>query len=828
MKNNRDLHGYTLRSKDQTCLPQRHTNIGNAYYPHFKDENVHTPPIPTTNDTYESTPEDKFEYRLELSCSKAAFHKHVGWMLCLSGVGEEKTKFSWQERDGAQSKILYLKTGQSEYRNLFTVLDGYQTAIGIKKVRAYKEKKDMPTESFIAIMPAIQHGDNLGFPTQGFYYHFMHGKLIHEYAIMGIGKYSFNLTHSNGCELSSELASDKPLSAIPVYWKIGGVEVEGQYLVYTNEKLTVEQLANIDEGWLNQAGVRLDVGDLVKAGYGSHTQNEAYHDPMSCCYSHQGYYLHRTNIVAMNNKKIMSVGVPVVNLKPQKLFRIGVFFDGTGQNNRNDKYKEEHGDKSRTNVARLYSAYPQEMGKSAAIYVSGVGTIDIQDEQSLSSLIDEGKDETSLEQAFGVGLNRIPELLHFLGVRGKPVLDFLSGNTGAFNKWQSLLRQLSGVIDELNQSGVYEEIDHIVFDVIGFSRGAALSRHFVNAVYDGLPDYKKPVYNLSAEAKDSCVYPNLRQDECNETTSIHGDTITVYGGYERDSKRSVSVRFVGLFDTVGSFYLAGNDDEYNFELGLSPSCAKSVFQITASHEYRENFPLTSLKDEGWMPDNFHQESFPGSHSDVGGGYPCLAQYYKTNLAERFGNPTNSTYNRQLVKVTDVNVPAVASRGPFKLSYLESVRQRAETDWIEKCTQLYGHKGAVKLCGEQLYYYRLHPVSNALAGLSLERMKQQAESAGVEWVNSVYESNLPPDYVKNEDCQKLWTWWSSIPVGNINRPMWDHFISKINNFDREHALIHRSHDTAINVGYDTIAEKMVNDVTENSRGTWLKRNIWNNR
>ncbi|WP_241810979.1 phospholipase effector Tle1 domain-containing protein, partial [Vibrio splendidus] len=74
---------------------------------------------------------------------------------------------------------------------------------------------------------------------------------------------------------------------------------------------------------------------------------------------------------------------------------------------------------------------------------------------------------------------------------------------------------------------------------------------------------------------------------------------------------------MGLFDTVGSFYLAGNNDEGNFQLGLEPTMANTVLQLVAEHEYRKNFPLTSLSRDNWLPDNFHQEHFPGCHTDVG-------------------------------------------------------------------------------------------------------------------------------------------------------------------------------------------------------------------
>ncbi len=74
----------------------------------------------------------------------------------------------------------------------------------------------------------------------------------------------------------------------------------------------------------------------------------------------------------------ISQTTPVLNVKKveEKILRIGVFFDGTGQNHLNDLYKETRGGvKSRTNVARLFEIYPLD-DNSNAIYVAGVGTVD--------------------------------------------------------------------------------------------------------------------------------------------------------------------------------------------------------------------------------------------------------------------------------------------------------------------------------------------------------------------------------------------------------------------------------------------------------------------
>lgn len=103
-------------------------------------------------------------------------------------------------------------------------------------------------------------------------------------------------------------------------------------------------------------------------------------------------------------------------------------------------------------------------------------------------------------------------------------------------------------------------------DIYGFSRGAAQARTFVNLV------------NMS-----------LRQRE----VMLH-------------------VRFVGVFDTVGSFGVPGDESDPNHNLYIDGTDAQDIRHFVARHEVRQNFPLTRLTDR--------DREYAGVHSDVGGGY----------------------------------------------------------------------------------------------------------------------------------------------------------------------------------------------------------------
>jgi uncharacterized protein (DUF2235 family) len=222
-----------------------------------------------------------------------------------------------------------------------------------------------------------------------------------------------------------------------------------------------------------------------------------------------------------------------------KTLRIGVFFDGTGNHMENDLRST---DRDITNVAKLYQLYPDEGvgGRYAKIYIEGPGTAD-------GEVTEKGfiPGETTVGMALGLG------------------------DEGGHSRIDKALDDAQVILED----GGYSEV---TFDVFGFSRGAALARHFVNLI------------NAQPEK-----WPALSR---------------------------VSVGFVGLFDTVGSFYVPGNSENFDFNLHLSAQSADQVVHLTAFHEIRKNFPLTRIEGLGGLPVNFIEKAMPGVHSDVGGGY----------------------------------------------------------------------------------------------------------------------------------------------------------------------------------------------------------------
>jgi hypothetical protein len=834
---------------------QNNGNLHPAQPIHYTPE----PVVPDSSTQQRQAPL-AYEYNIEIAFSSKAPHLPSRLTTQLTDTNGKNPQANWDASPTKYGAKYTIKTDSKAPRNLRFSVANDVMGLSLKGVNMVSLGSGTVNDAFIPIMPAVQYGERLALTTSGYLYHFKADQLIQEYK--WVGEEGFTPLLKWGAEQTFNHIS---LSLL-VYWKIAGEVVTDQYLVYRSEKLSKTELDQVTPAWLDEQGIKLDIKRLLdvatvaplardtlqkaekKADITSHrvvenpttqqretwaeiaqqydlsalellNQNAHFHDnpialkigdtlnvrkdtaqsnavefdtfeyppePPSTYNSAQNshYQFGKSNATLTNRallplrQRLVKKGLPLVNIKPERILRIGVFFDGTGQNEKNDEYKETRGDKSRTNIARLFAAYPEKTGESAKIYVSGVGTLD--GAWQTPEVIDKGEDESKPSSAFGV-----------------------YDDNGVFQKWQTLLVSLRDIITEQLQNGFYDSITHLAFDVFGFSRGAALARHFINVlVQEGLPDYRRarnaPLgrSHLNVAGKHP---PNLLGGTHYSTYSENND------GYHRDNQRSSSVRFVGLFDTVGSFYLPGDNSNGGFQLHLNSKDVGRAFQVCAHHEYRINFPLSSLKTKEKLPANFYEEVFPGAHTDIGGGYPFVEQYKKTDLPSRYGLPTNSTYNRELVKVLSLQGKRkdYTYRGGVAdfNDMVINMEKKHQKEWEKECQDIYKQKGRVKEEDNILYFYRLQPIDASLAGLTLERMKQQAEQFGVEWIHSRY--NKSKDYEHNPAQKSLWTNLAELPLGSIIPQHWQ--------ADLPANTIHRSHDTVINPGCSNLIESQVNGI-----------------
>jgi type VI secretion system secreted protein VgrG len=300
--------------------------------------------------------------------------------------------------------------------------------------------------------------------------------------------------------------------------------------------------------------------------------------------------------------------------------RIGMFFDGTGNNKANSetvaacyapdanlaeaaeeiqKHCAAYGydgngsspDNSYgndvSNIVRLYKLYedrvdetllPAATNTSIAIYVDGIGT-------------NSGGTDSLFSQATGLG------------------------ETGVIARVEQSPALIVEQIRRLNDRNPGVTIDRIEFDIFGFSRGAAAARHFANEVLKGEHSILAKVLPAGSAVLSSDFNWRLTTD--------------------------ITINFIGLFDTVaaiaspGLFDFTGtNSRNPGVNLKLPDDCANKVVHLVARDEIRENFALNSL---GHM-----DLTLPGAHSDLGGGY---LQRAKEKLL--LGKPVTSKINQSM-------------------------------------------------------------------------------------------------------------------------------------------------------------------------------------
>jgi len=276
---------------------------------------------------------------------------------------------------------------------------------------------------------------------------------------------------------------------------------------------------------------------------------------------------------------------------------LGIFFDGTGNNavNTNNMLK--------ACTARHYNLADSEaegiLGKCAkeSFGVSGIGAtsytgyytnIHWLNELYVNRMLTCGTEAQYNIYIDGIGTEA-----------GKPDSTIGQGlgiaDTGVIAKTDKAISQISQKLRAvlatlLNELSAYDVvIKSLQFDIFGFSRGAAATRHFANRI----------------QSEDIAVINAIRE-------GIAGT------GFE--GSPAGKIRFIGIFDTVAAIGTPTNGlNPHNANTGdvkiaLRPGVAEKVFHITAAHECRFNFALNSVKP-AWP-----ELALPGVHSDIGGGY----------------------------------------------------------------------------------------------------------------------------------------------------------------------------------------------------------------
>lgn len=357
------------------------------------------------------------------------------------------------------------------------------------------------------------------------------------------------------------------------------------------------------------------------------------------------------SIVETGKEKGISFGQPSKppEYQPENtiILYIGMFFDGTGNNRFNSEslyYTKVKGNNDRIKSSEIptqlsFTLTPEKIKEKdiSKINISNrdsywnpysniVKLHDLYKEKSETDLRTKKNKYTLKQYVEGIGTEKYKEDSVGGSSMGR-------GDTGIIAKVERGIKDL--VKEKIAPLPKDKKIYKIVFDVFGFSRGAAAARHFCNEV-------KKPAYYVTRTKQDPYDRKGRiltdEKDLVKHAGGILGAELKKIGlkPYE-ETYNNIEIRFLGLFDTVVSDLVVKENIGYkltpffngipiiaqeyleDIKTNISGLGIKKVFQIRANDEWRANFAYTPTEDGYTL-------YMLGAHSDIGGGYAELDKY----------------------------------------------------------------------------------------------------------------------------------------------------------------------------------------------------------
>lgn len=239
------------------------TQSSAGYAPNIEETYV---PEPVKPDTSDAPPKLQYEYCFEVACSDETFRKSVGYAFELAKTKQESLIGRWQAEATEHGTKYTAHAAFDEPKKLVAKVASNALGMSVPdNVQVKPIGSGVVREAFIPVVPSVQLGERLGLPTEGYYYHFYNGRLVQEYKLLGNGKWAFYATRSTHEQLNDEQGYNIYQSAILVYWKLEGKDVENQHLIYLEQQITREELDNLNDDWLAQHGIKLDINELLAA-----------------------------------------------------------------------------------------------------------------------------------------------------------------------------------------------------------------------------------------------------------------------------------------------------------------------------------------------------------------------------------------------------------------------------------------------------------------------------------------------------------------------------------------------------------------------------------
>lgn len=296
---------------------------------------------------------------------------------------------------------------------------------------------------------------------------------------------------------------------------------------------------------------------------------------------------------------------------------LGLFFDGTDNNADVDSK-----DLKDSNVARLLRAYLESPAQGYyRQYIPGVGT-------RFPEIREEG--ESSLGNGFAIGCEErvLFALLWVFNAIHRGAFSeqkfFDDAQVAALCCCQSKNSSIMRTADHSALAGLGLENGLRIPDMIGAGKRESIlkdqAKRLEKKLVKGKPIIKEcfiDIFGFSRGAAEARVFCHWLDD------------LLI------DSKLAgiiVHFRFVGLMDTVASagFWSSVVASTTGLDGGHSgwadasflriPASVKNCLHMVSMHELRKNFPLDTITVNGKLPPHCQEFAYPGTHSDVGGGY----------------------------------------------------------------------------------------------------------------------------------------------------------------------------------------------------------------
>lgn len=278
--------------------------------------------------------------------------------------------------------------------------------------------------------------------------------------------------------------------------------------------------------------------------------------------------------------------------------RIGVFFDGTGNNRDNSEMvagchaRDVSLEKEAEDIQQFCQAFGYDgLGRAPD---NSYGN----DTSNVAKLYGLYKDDRLQQLPDGETIACIPVYVQGIGTSSGQEDSMFSQTTGS-GAQGVLARVAQSPAIILEQVEAFEQVNpdrkvsRVEFDIFGFSRGAAAARHFAN-------DVMKSERSLLA-AQWPAKSPMFME------------------GFGWRVETDIAINFIGLFDTVTAVmnltkgdFSVHNAKNPDVDVYLPPGIARKIVHLVARDERRHNFSLNSADTADIV--------VPGVHSDLGGGY----------------------------------------------------------------------------------------------------------------------------------------------------------------------------------------------------------------